>query len=465
MAAVPLAPPTIPMISNLTGSWLTVAEATDPDYWVRHLRHTVRLSDGIEELAQDGGRLFLEVGPGRGLSALLLRHPAIRETRRVVPTMPAAGHEGVGREGDVAALLDALGRLWLGGLPIDLARGPYRDRPRRAVALPVYPFDGQRHWIDAAPTDTGPDVTEASGPDGWLHLPIWVRRPWSQTPADASPRVILLLDDDGIVGVAGPLARRLRAAGHRVETLAATADPRPLLAAMDGAGTPIDTILHLANLAQPPDGVDVEARYAFHHGRAYAGLVELARRLAETSRSRPLRILVAARGLARVLGDEPLEPLRALLLGPCRVIPFELPEVVCTAVDAPWNEPDERVAAALARVVITGSGADAPLSLVAVRHDRLWVMDTAPVDLPAAVMDDTPPVPLVKPGGTYLILGGGGGIGLSLARHLANQARTLLTPDRAAVAPIPAAAGPAFPLRRSDGGGLPSARWGRRWSF
>lgn len=260
VAAVPLAPPTIPMISNLTGSWLTAAEATGPDYWGRHLRHTVRLSDGIEELAQDGGRLFLEVGPGRGLSALLLRHPAIRETRRVVPTMPAAGHEGVGREGDVATLLDALGRLWLGGLPIDLARGPYRDRPRRAVALPAYPFDGQRHWIDATPADTGPDVTEASGPNGWLHLPIWVRRPWSQTPTDASPRVILLLDDDGVGGVAGPLASRLRDAGHRVETLAATADPRPLLAAMDGAGTPIDTILHLANLAQPPDGADVEAR-------------------------------------------------------------------------------------------------------------------------------------------------------------------------------------------------------------
>lgn len=164
--------------------------------------------------------------------------------------------------------------------------------------------------------------------------------------------------------------------------------------------------------------------------------MELARRLAETSRSRPLRIVVAARGLARVLGDEPLERLRALLLGPCRVIPFELPEVVCTAVDAAWNEPDERVAEALARVVVTGSGADAPLSLVAVRHDRLWVMDTAPADLPAAVMDDAPPVPLVKPGGTYLILGGGGGIGLSLARHLANQARTLQTPGQAAGASI-----------------------------
>lgn len=172
----------------------------------------------------------------------------------------------------------------------------------------------------------------------------------------------------------------------------------------------------------------LEARYAFHHGRAHTGLVTLARRLAESGRSRPLRIVVAARGLARVLGDEPL--------GPCRVIPFELPEVVCTAVDAAWNEPDERVAEALARGVVTDSGADGPLSLVAVRHDRLWVMDTAPVDLPTAVTDDAPPAPLVKPGGTYLILGGGGGLGLSLARHLANKARTLLTPGRAAEAPI-----------------------------
>jgi acyl transferase domain-containing protein len=58
-------PPQMPFISNLSGNWITAEEATDPQYWVRHLRHTVRFADGLSTLLQDPNRLFLEVGPDR----------------------------------------------------------------------------------------------------------------------------------------------------------------------------------------------------------------------------------------------------------------------------------------------------------------------------------------------------------------------------------------------------------------
>ncbi|MEE8523392.1 MAG: amino acid adenylation domain-containing protein, partial [Thermoanaerobaculia bacterium] len=72
---VELRPPSIPYLSNLTGDWITPAEATDPDYWLRHLRQTVRFGDGVARLLEDPDALYVEVGPGRALGSLA-RRPA-----------------------------------------------------------------------------------------------------------------------------------------------------------------------------------------------------------------------------------------------------------------------------------------------------------------------------------------------------------------------------------------------------
>ena len=72
---VNLQPPKIPYVSNVTGTWITAAEATDPSYWAKHLRQTVRFEAGLHELLQAPERVLLEVGPSRTLSTLARRHP------------------------------------------------------------------------------------------------------------------------------------------------------------------------------------------------------------------------------------------------------------------------------------------------------------------------------------------------------------------------------------------------------
>ncbi len=64
--------PRIPYISNVTGAWITEAQATDPAYWAAHLCKPVRFSDGLRALSRDPARVFLEVGPGRSLATLAL---------------------------------------------------------------------------------------------------------------------------------------------------------------------------------------------------------------------------------------------------------------------------------------------------------------------------------------------------------------------------------------------------------
>src|SRR6202000_1091648 len=73
--AVRLSPPSIPFLSNLTGTWITAAQATDPDYWTQHLRQPVRFAAAVEEVFADPRRILLEVGPGRTLATLASRHP------------------------------------------------------------------------------------------------------------------------------------------------------------------------------------------------------------------------------------------------------------------------------------------------------------------------------------------------------------------------------------------------------
>jgi acyl transferase domain-containing protein/acyl carrier protein len=138
---VSLNPPQIPLISNVTGTWMTATDATDPLYWVRHLRQTVRFAEGIAELLQDQERIFLEVGPGQTLSTFTRQ----QTTDRVV--LSSMRHPKV-QQSDRAVLLNTLGRLWCAGVQVDWVSF-YQHEQRDRLSLPTYPFERQRYWIEA----------------------------------------------------------------------------------------------------------------------------------------------------------------------------------------------------------------------------------------------------------------------------------------------------------------------------
>src|SRR6185436_13826704 len=108
VSRVELKPPSIPYLSNLTGTWITAAEATDPGYWTRHLRETVRFGDGVSRLLAElsPGAVLLEIGPGKALGRLVRSQTAGRPVLASMPHPDSA-------ESGVAALLHAVGRLWL----------------------------------------------------------------------------------------------------------------------------------------------------------------------------------------------------------------------------------------------------------------------------------------------------------------------------------------------------------------
>jgi len=143
---ITLRKPQIPFVSNVSGTFISSEEAISPNYWVRHLRQTVRFSDCIKILLEQSNRVFIEVGPGNTLSTLTKQHSnKLKEEYVIQPSM----RHPYDKESDVAAILKALGHIWTAGIDVNWENF-YNDESRSRVPLPTYPFERKRHWIETS---------------------------------------------------------------------------------------------------------------------------------------------------------------------------------------------------------------------------------------------------------------------------------------------------------------------------
>ncbi|MDX3112509.1 type I polyketide synthase [Streptomyces scabiei] len=157
VAAVPLAAPALPFVSNLSGTWITAEEAASPDYWVRHLRRRVRFHEGLATLAENGPLALIEVGPGTALATLARQSPEM-SGNLVVGSLPAPARPAPA-DGTMA---EALARLWLAGTEPDWT-GYWRHDPRGRAELPTYPFERGRYWIDPPASEALMGLNPAEG--------------------------------------------------------------------------------------------------------------------------------------------------------------------------------------------------------------------------------------------------------------------------------------------------------------
>ncbi|OSP41958.1 beta-ketoacyl synthase, partial [Streptomyces sp. 13-12-16] len=151
---VTLRPPRIPYVTNVTGTWVTDAQATSVRHWIDHTRDTVRFADGITALWGRLRPVLVEIGPGDTLTKLATGR-LTDEAPVTVTTMRHAKAEA----SDGFVLTEALGRLWSAG--VDSALPPVPGTPRRAP-LPPYAFERRRHWIDAPGARPDPGTSDGT---------------------------------------------------------------------------------------------------------------------------------------------------------------------------------------------------------------------------------------------------------------------------------------------------------------
>jgi non-ribosomal peptide synthase protein (TIGR01720 family) len=438
LQSMPLNAPSIPFISNVSGTWITAAEATDPHYWGRHLRGTVRFADGLRELLRDPACVLLELGPGQTLTALARQHPDKTPAHVVQPALHAPQEQ----RSDVEILLHALGQLWLSGMTIAWPR-LYAHEQRRRVPLPTYPFERQRYWIDppdkATSARAGSLRRKADIAD-WFSIPSWKRSIRPARPADTAALCWLLFCDD--YGMGARLAQRLTQAGHTVVTATAGAqfgrraersytiapaergDYEALFQELHAAGTLPQRIVHLWNVTPPAERWQADQHAQADEDRSFYSILSLVQAIGNLTG--PFQLDVVSNNMQHIAGEQQLDPSKALLLGPCKVAPQEYPNITCRSIDLviaserSHDMPLDQLVAELATPIQE--------SVVAYRDYDRWVPSYEAVRLPPA-----PDAQFrLRQGGVYLITGGLGGIGLVLAEYLAEVAPKLVLIGRSA---------------------------------
>ncbi len=422
VAQVPLQVPSIPYLSNVTGRWITAEEATDPEYYGRHLRGAVRFGSGLAQLTEESGWTLLEVGPGRTLADLARAQlrPGYDAPLATLPPAPAAGVDE-----DRKTSLTALATLWLRGAEIDwlTVGGPERGR----TSLPTYPYERQRCWVAPRPAAAGKTIDAPPSPrpaaaaeeraiERWCEVPGWRTAPIAQRSGGAHGQRVLLFEDPG--GGAG-LSARLRDAGASVVSVrrgeafgqdsgaSFTVDPArredytAVLDALATAGlTPSRVVVAWGLGVGPSSGERLGGGEVLEHQeQAFFHLLALGQALAE--RRQPVALDVVTAQAQDVIGGDLLNPGLALVTGVCRVLPAEAPLLTCRQVDTDLPPGADDRATALDRLVTElASGQATPA--VALRQGRRWVPEWTSVPLE----DQGAAVPAWRRGGTYVITGG-----------------------------------------------------------
>ncbi|MFC5287303.1 SDR family NAD(P)-dependent oxidoreductase [Actinokineospora guangxiensis] len=406
LRTVPLAAPTVPVLSNVTGDWLSAEQATDPGYWAAHLRRPVRFGACVATLlASDGPWQLLEVGPGRQLAGLARMQVARAEEaqRGLAPLTSLPG------QGEPPVFATAAATLWTLGVPVALPSPEGAGR----VPLPVYPFERERYWVDPDPATA---AVTARGPRGvaeWYAVPVW-KQAVATAPRAELGRVLLFGDGPRADALAEGLdAVRVRAGESFAETAdgfsvrpGERADYEALVAAL-GADLP-GHVVHAFALDSEPAGEDAAAVWAAQE-RGFHSALGLVQALAGTS---GVRLDLVCSGIGDVRGDDLARPEHATLHGLARVLPAELPDLDVRLIDA---DTDSALLDELRRPVTDRE--------VTLRATRRWVTGFDEVSLPDG---PTGTATGIREGGRYLITGGLGGIGITLAEDLAVRARAKL---------------------------------------
>lgn len=438
---VELRPPTIAIISAATGRPISDDEATDPAFWSEQVVQPVRFDLALDTLLSEP-RTLLEVGPGHVLAGLARQHGRVREKSSVALTSLDRGDGDTPTES--ARIFDALARVWVEGHDLDWSAVDNDDAWQRVV-VPGYPYQRKQHWVVPTSGPSAPKRAESEieplpseapraldGPDGAAgsvdldaaagSTSPYATRTWVEVPAVATATLagqtalaLVPADRTEAMAVLGPLLR----AGARVirvrpgDSYAGggdefqvrphrSADLEQVLSRLAADGRHLDLLVHAwaTPVWEPPTSRTLDAQLDSSFGSLLSLIQHGSRRTGGTTP----RLVVLASRLADVSGAEPVDPVKATLVGLAHTWAREEPGARPKIIDLGPGASDRALTAELAD--------PAGPELIALRGHRRWVPDEQPLDL-------TPEHDAVRESGVYLITGGLGGLGLAAGKALA----------------------------------------------
>jgi acyl transferase domain-containing protein/acyl carrier protein len=432
--SVPRHSPSIPWLSNVTGTWIETGQAQSAQYWGSQIVSSVRFTRNLAELA-DRRRFLLEVGPGEALIGIA------RHQLQGSKSAASLGAENR-RKSDRVFFLEAAAGLWESGAELDW-RAIAPNAGRRRVPLPTYPFERQRYWIEPSsraeapgilpsvfsvrptPRADTPEISTAKRPElsSWFYAPSWQSTPpasialQQESPIDCW---MVLLDRSGL---AQSLIAGLRQQGAEIVMVSAAtqfaSSDEGLAINPEQPGDYERLWQKLATLGIRPAGLLNLWTTCGMNVPAYDSLVLLLQS-AGRHRQRFQQIEIITDRLESLFGELVEEVDRSQILGLASTLMVEYPNMHCRHIDVSLSADEIN---RTANWILDETASTARNLSIAYRNGNRWQKNWTP-----APLRKSSAAPF-RHGGIYLITGGIGGIGFSVAHHLLRdyQARVVLT--------------------------------------
>lgn len=447
ISQIKLLPPQIPYLSNVTGDWIIEEEALNPEYWVKHLRNTVRFSDGAAKILETGRTILIEVGGGRTLSTLVRSHSGFHPQEHTVLNSMRHPKEVVT---DTHQLLTLLGQLWLQGVDIDWEEF-YAHGKRQRISLPKYPFERNRFWIDGKPLrlqesatrNVAEPILKKNNIREWFYVPTWKKKALTTgTKSPASPCLIFLGDDL----LSADLIKRLQKdqvsliivkqgqGFMELETDVYTVDSRKasdyetLFNKLNSKNRFPEKVIHLWSISEKVVATTKKEVDQLQLTGFYS-LLYLAQAIGKVSSHRSLQIFAISNHTQVVTGGETIVAGKATILGACKVIPQEFINITCKHIDVTLPEPGSSVKSTLLDNLENELFTNATERVIAYRDTERWVevyQAVSPNCFKNTENISKNPPALLKQNGVYLITGGLGNIGMQFAHSLATNLKAKL---------------------------------------
>ena len=469
LQSIRLNQPKVPLVSNRTGTWITNEEATNPEYWVRHLRETVWFAEGVKTLLQKDNQIFLEVGPGRILSSLTRQHPTAPAGLATIPT--TRHPEQV--IPDDAYFKTTLGRVWATGYPVNIEK-LWEGEKRQRIPLPTYAFQRSKYWIEpgkgVVDSEDLSNLVKSDAVEEYFYKYNWVGAPLAadidEGTFNEEKNTWLFFKDP--MGISDRIIERLKQRGDTVvsvetgdayvqinEHAFVLAPERgregydSLIKDLMGSGLAPNRIAHMwlatdkARVRMGSSPFHTHTQYGFY------SLLFLLQSIADHDLPGPIHISTFTTGATRVQDEKLPFFEKSMVSGPIRVAARELTGVTASWIDIEIppqptllevlpipslkgiaSRPEYAKPEGLGMLVLNELVNNAESGTFAYRSGQRYQQVYRPTKLKTLTTQR------LRHKGCYFITGGLGGLGLTFAEHLAKkyQARLILT----ARTPLPA---------------------------
>jgi iturin family lipopeptide synthetase A len=427
LSEVDFSSPSIPFLSNVTGTWSDEYEVSSPEYWVRQMTQTVLFSNNIDTLINEfTDATILEVGPGTDISLLIKRSQPAERNKNVFniannDDSPVAQQE---------YFLQRLGLLWLQGQPLDWECFQPFNKGRK-ISLPSYPFE--RNYFPAA-LNTAPvqkkKVVNAGGKlelENWFYLPVWqpealevkkgtpVEKPCIIITAEGHPLAkeleeVLGIHREVITVVPGAAFRNEGDGRYTINPKSKACYLQLFLSIQEsgrGFGQIIDVRNHHAENAGIAECPAATMTRTMDELLSYTYMVQA---LDELKLTGTTEINMVGNGYFNVSGNDGIHTYKTPILGFLKVAPQEFPGLRCRVIDTDLSMPASHTARSVAAELENRAAGKA----IALRGRTRWTQNYQPSPLPAV----SGRITQLREGGNYLITGGQGNIGRAIARFL-----------------------------------------------